>query len=159
MLYSWGFVASTMDTVGWSSNSAYGSEVGSAAIKWIPTGGLYVTGGLTPKNIAHIEGKDSCFMKAFVDKGRVSPLLSTIPLFAVMEEDLGVRGALKCCILEYEKLHEGTKAAPEPEASGTGGSRDTVGCIGTKKVSLGMAAASAVGAAVATALVMTMRKK
>ena len=28
--------------------NAYGCEVGSAAIKWIPTGGLFVTGGLLP---------------------------------------------------------------------------------------------------------------
>jgi glucokinase len=52
---------------------------------------LFVTGGLTPKNIQRIEGKDSEFMKAFHDKGRVSPILDTIPLFAVMVEDLGVR--------------------------------------------------------------------
>jgi glucokinase len=71
--------------------SAYGSEAGSAAIKWIPTGGLFVTGGLTPKNIKHIEGKNSEFMKAYYDKGRVSTILDSIPLFAVMVEDLGVR--------------------------------------------------------------------
>jgi glucokinase len=71
--------------------SAYGSEVGCAAIKWIPTGGLFVTGGLTPKNIKQIEGSDSEFMKAYYDKGRVSKILDNIPLFAVMVEDLGVR--------------------------------------------------------------------
>ncbi len=71
--------------------SAYGSEVGSAALKWIPTGGLYVTGGLTRKNIEHIEGKDSMFMKAYWDKGRASHVLKDIPLFAVIVEDLGVR--------------------------------------------------------------------
>eukprot|EP00545_Synedropsis_sp_CCMP1620_P007303 CAMPEP_0119005716 /NCGR_PEP_ID=MMETSP1176-20130426/1886_1 /TAXON_ID=265551 /ORGANISM="Synedropsis recta cf, Strain CCMP1620" /LENGTH=413 /DNA_ID=CAMNT_0006957557 /DNA_START=53 /DNA_END=1294 /DNA_ORIENTATION=- len=93
--------------------SAYGSEVGSAAVKWIPTGGLFVTGGLTPKNIQHIEGQDSGFMKAFLDKGRVSPVLSTIPLFAVMVEDLGVRGAHKACLMEYERMTKSEpKAAP-----------------------------------------------
>lgn len=55
--------------------------------------------GLTPKNIQHIEGKDSKFMQAYVDKGRVKPLLDTIPLFAVMTEDLGVRGAYKCAMM------------------------------------------------------------
>ena len=39
--------------------TTYGSEVGSTAIKFIPTGGLYVTGGLTPKNIQFI--KPNCF--------------------------------------------------------------------------------------------------
>lgn len=57
---------------------------------------MYVTGGLTPKNIKWIEGQDSCFMKAFHDKGRLKPVLQTIPLFAVMTEDLGVRGAYYC---------------------------------------------------------------
>ena len=78
-----------------SCDSSYGSEVGSVGIKLIPSGGLYVTGGLTPKNIKWIEGKDSCFLKAYLDKGRVSPILDNIPLFAVMVEDLGVRGARK----------------------------------------------------------------
>ena len=45
---------------------AYGCEVGSAAIKWIPMGGIFVTGGLTPKNIHFIEGKDSEFMKCYL---------------------------------------------------------------------------------------------
>lgn len=84
--------------------SAYGSEVGNAAIKFIPTGGLFVTGGLTPKNIKHIEGKNSKFMEAYVDKGRVKPLLDTVPLFAVMTEDLGVRGAYKCAMMDFERI-------------------------------------------------------
>ena len=71
--------------------SAYGSEVGSAALKWIPTGGLYVTGGLTPKNITRIQGENSLFMKAYNDKGRASVVLKKVPLFAVMADDLGVR--------------------------------------------------------------------
>ena len=75
--------------------SAYGSECGNVGIKLIPTGGLYVTGGLTPKNIKWIEGKDSLFIKSFYDKGRVSPLLDNVPLIAVMVEDMGVRGARK----------------------------------------------------------------
>lgn len=82
--------------------SAYGAEVGGAAIKFIPTGGLYVVGGLTPKNIKYIEGDDSPFMKAYRDKGRVSPVLDTIPLFAVKNEDLGLRGARVCAMREYK---------------------------------------------------------
>jgi glucokinase len=86
--------------------SAYGCETGSAAIKWIPTGGLFVTGGLTPKNIKYIEGMHTDFMISYLNKGRVSPLLKRIPLFAVMVEDLGVRGAHKAAVMEYEKFLE-----------------------------------------------------
>lgn len=73
--------------------SAYGCHVGSTALTLVPTGGLFVTGGLTPKNLHHIVPNDSEFRKGYTLKGRVSPLLETIPLFAVLVEDLGVRGA------------------------------------------------------------------
>lgn len=117
-------------------HSAYGSEVGSSSIKFLPTGGnvpflnpgfhletsesltlllliphlhigMFVTGGVTPKNIHFIEGENSCFMTAYKDKGRVTPLLEKIPLFAVMTEDLGVRGALKAALMvscEWQSL-------------------------------------------------------
>mmetsp|Transcript_22867 Transcript_22867/g.64754 ORF Transcript_22867/g.64754 Transcript_22867/m.64754 type:complete len:134 (+) Transcript_22867:1-402(+) len=90
---------------------AYGSEVGSASIKFIPTGGMYVTGGLTPKNIKFIKGENSPFMKAYRDKGRVAPLLNTVPLFAVLVEDLGVRGAHKAAIMAYERHKKGKSPA------------------------------------------------
>jgi glucokinase len=92
--------------------SAYGCEVGSAGVKFIPTGGLYVTGGLTPKNMRFIEGQDSPFMKAYHDKGRVKAILDNVPLFAVLVEDLGVRGALKSAQIEYHKYHHGVGITP-----------------------------------------------
>ena len=82
--------------------SAYGCEAGSAAIKWVPTGGLFVTGGLTPKNIGYIDGQHTDFMISYRSKGRVSPLLERVPIFAVMVEDLGVRGAHKAAMMEYD---------------------------------------------------------
>lgn len=77
---------------------AYGAEVGNCGLKFIPTGGLYVSGGLTPKNIKFIQGEDSPFLKAYKDKGRMSGLLDDIPLFAVLVEDLGLRGARVCAM-------------------------------------------------------------
>ena len=38
-------------------------------------------------------------MEAYLDKGRVRTLLDTVPLFAVLTEDLGVRGAYKCAMM------------------------------------------------------------
>ncbi len=78
--------------------SAYGAEAGNCAVKFIPTGGLYISGGLTPKNIDFIIGEDSPFMKAYYDKGRMSPLVKSIPVFAVLVEDLGMRGARVCAL-------------------------------------------------------------
>ena len=54
---------------------------------------MFVTGGLTPKNIQFIQGDASPFMKAFKDKGRLSSLVQSIPLFAVLDDDLGLYGA------------------------------------------------------------------
>jgi len=99
---------------------AYGCEVGSAAIKWIPIGGLFVTGGLTPKNIQYIEGKDTDFMKSYLNKGRVSPLLDRVPLYAVMVEDLGVRGAHKAAMMEYERLYKASHVHVKTSAVGQG---------------------------------------
>ena len=73
--------------------AAYGSECGVACLKWIPFGGMYVAGGLTPKNINRLTKPNSPFMEAFYDKGRLSPLLKRIPLYAVLVEDIGQRGA------------------------------------------------------------------
>jgi glucokinase len=50
---------------------------------------------LTPKNLRFIEGQETPFMKAYHDKGRVTPILEHVPIFAVMTEDLGIRGAHK----------------------------------------------------------------
>jgi glucokinase len=49
-------------------SKAYGSEAGVAALKWLPYGGLYLTGGLTPKNIALIQDPEGPFMAALLDK-------------------------------------------------------------------------------------------
>ena len=69
--------------------AAYGAEAGNCAVKFIPTGGCYVSGGLTPKNIDFIAGVDSPFMRAYHDKGRLSGLVASIPLLAVLVEDIG----------------------------------------------------------------------
>ena len=73
--------------------TTYGAEVGSVAAKFIPTGGIFLTGGLTPKNLKYIEGSGSPFMKAYLERGRLSNLMKSIPVYAVIPEDLGVRGA------------------------------------------------------------------
>ena len=80
---------------------AYGQEVGSAALKWIPTSGLFVTGGLTPKNLHHLTKANSLFLQSYRYKGRVQPLLDRIPLYAVLVQDLGIRGAHHAALQAY----------------------------------------------------------
>jgi glucokinase len=92
--------------------AAYGSEAGVAGLKWLPRGGLYLTGGLTPKNLALLEGENSAFMKAFRDKGRVSGMLHNIPVFAVMSENLGERGAHRVAFQDFLSQVDRLDAVP-----------------------------------------------
>lgn len=71
---------------------AYGREAGCAMLKYLPRGGFYITGGLAPKNLDYFTQKD-IFLKACFNKGRVSPALRAIPIYLVLTEDLGERGA------------------------------------------------------------------
>lgn len=83
---------------------AYGSEAGVVALKYMPYGGLYITGGVTNKMRDFITGKKllnkkpnsgmSPFMESFLDKGRVTPMLMRVPVFLVRGEDMGERGVM-----------------------------------------------------------------
>lgn len=99
--------------------SAYGAEAGVAALKWLPYGGLYLTGGLTPKNMSLITDPNGPFIKAFRDKGRVSGMLDAIPLYAVKVEDLGERGAHLQAFKELQEVL-GLSNANEAAASSVG---------------------------------------
>lgn len=73
-------------------SECYGSEVGVAALKWLPYGGLYVSGGIAAKNPSWVQS--STFLNAYKDKGRLSPIVESVPVYLVNVEDTGERGAL-----------------------------------------------------------------
>lgn len=73
--------------------------------------GLYITGGLTPRNIDLIRRPGGPFLHAFKDKGRVSFVLDTIPVYAVMIDDVGQRGAHRVAYLDYYD-HTATSSSP-----------------------------------------------
>lgn len=72
--------------------SCYGAFTGTIAITLMPFKGVYLTGGVT-KKLQDWLVRDGSFMKAYRDKGRVSTMLSGIPLYLVRGEDMGQRGA------------------------------------------------------------------
>ena len=71
--------------------SAYGAEAGNLALKVLSVGGLYVGGGIAPRILEKL--KDGAFMKAFTDKGRLSPLLVNIPVRVILETRTALMGA------------------------------------------------------------------
>jgi glucokinase len=71
--------------------SAYGAEAGNLALKVLSVGGLYVGGGIAPRILEKL--KDGTFMKAFVDKGRISQLLVNMPVRVILESRTALMGA------------------------------------------------------------------
>jgi len=71
----------------------YGSEVGNVGLKYLPYGGLYIAGGIAPKNVNFMTDQNSLFMKRLRQKGRLSSIMRDFPVYVVMKEDLGLRGA------------------------------------------------------------------
>jgi glucokinase len=71
--------------------AAYGAEAGNLALKLLPNGGLYLAGGIAAKNLSLMQ--DGTFLKAFLDKGRVSPLLKKVPVHIILNPQVGLVGA------------------------------------------------------------------
>lgn len=94
----------------------YGGEVGNAALKYLPFEGIYIAGGIAPKNIEFIRGAGSKFMERLVGKGRMTSIMSSIPVYVVMQEDLGLRGAH---VVAARIVSEG-KAAQRSVGKGSG---------------------------------------
>jgi len=77
--------------------SLYGAEAGNLALRSLATGGVYVGGGIAPKIIGRLQGP--VFMHAFTAKGRLSPLLETIPVRVIRNERTALLGAGRCALL------------------------------------------------------------
>jgi len=71
--------------------SAYGAESGNLALKLLALGGLYLGGGIAPKILKFLA--NGGLMQAFLDKGRLSPLLETIPVRVILDDTCALLGA------------------------------------------------------------------
>jgi len=69
----------------------YGVEAGNLALKFLPSGGLYIAGGIAPKIIKFLQ--KGIFMDGFTGKGPLSGLLKNIPVYVILNEDIGLIGA------------------------------------------------------------------
>nr|WP_199288715.1 glucokinase [Pseudanabaena mucicola] len=71
---------------------AYAAEVGNFALKLIPNGGLYIAGGIIAKILPLIQ--DGKFLQILQAKGRVSPVLADLPIYIVLNQEVGLIGAM-----------------------------------------------------------------
>jgi glucokinase len=75
----------------------YGAMAGNLALINLSFGGVYVAGGIAPRMIGRLgSGK---FIHNFVRKGRMTPLLESMPVHVVMNPKIGVRGAGRAAYL------------------------------------------------------------
>jgi glucokinase len=78
--------------------SLFGAEAGNLALRGLATGGVYLGGGIAPKIIPLLQSPS--FLLAFTAKGRLSPLLETIPVRVIRNEQTALLGAGRCALLD-----------------------------------------------------------
>src|SRR5262249_29948936 len=74
--------------------AVYGAEASNLALKTMATGGLFLGGGISPKILPKLTGPG--FMRAFVDKGRMRPLVEAMPVYVITNDKAGLLGAARC---------------------------------------------------------------
>ncbi|GAB4113776.1 MAG: glucokinase [Sandaracinaceae bacterium] len=67
-----------------------GAEAGNLALKSIPTGGLFVAGGIAPRIHDVVERR---LLPALLAKGRMRRVLERVPVHLVLDGHVGLRGA------------------------------------------------------------------
>ncbi len=82
--------------------SFYGAEAGNLALKLMATGGVYVGGGIAPQILEKL--KSPTFTEAFLEKGRMRPLLERIPIYVILNDKTALLGAARCAARQFGLL-------------------------------------------------------
>jgi glucokinase len=75
----------------------YAAEAGNLALKFLATGGIYIGGGIAPKILSFL--RKPIFVEAFLDKGRMKPLLEAVPVQVILNENTALRGSARAALL------------------------------------------------------------
>jgi glucokinase len=86
--------------------SVYGAEAGNLALKTMATGGIFLGGGISPKILPKLTGP--LFMRAFLEKGRLRPLLESILVQVITNDKAGLLGAARCAAAKSSNGRAGT---------------------------------------------------
>ena len=71
----------------------YAAEAGNLALKTMATGGLYIGGGIAPKNLERMTS--DTFIGSFRAKGRMRPLLEAMPVRMLLNDRCALFGAAR----------------------------------------------------------------
>ena len=69
---------------------AYGAEAGNLALRAVATAGVFVGGGIAPRILPLVERR---FMAPFLDKSPMAPLLRTMPVHVILNDQAALVGA------------------------------------------------------------------
>ncbi len=72
----------------------YGAEAANLGLKLMARGGIYLAGGIAPKNLELLQSGE--FLHAFLDKGRMRSLLEEMPVRIITYPHVGLSGAARC---------------------------------------------------------------
>lgn len=73
--------------------SVLGAEAGNLALRVLAMGGVYLGGGIAPRILPWLERPP--FLAAFLEKGRLRPLLEDAPVYVVMDDQAALVGAAR----------------------------------------------------------------
>ncbi len=74
----------------------YGAMAGNLALLLKPEGGVFIGGGIAPKILQKL--KDGVFLDAYRDKGRMSRLAASVPVYVILEDKTAMYGAARCAL-------------------------------------------------------------
>jgi glucokinase len=74
----------------------YGREAGNMGLKHMALGGVFLGGGIAPKNLDLL--RRGSFMRGFLDKGRMRALMERMPVKVVLEQRTPLFGAARCLL-------------------------------------------------------------
>ena len=76
----------------------YGAEAGNAALKFMATGGVYIGGGIAPRILPKLQAP--AFREAFLAKGRMRPLLESMPMRIILNDRAALLGAARRAMMD-----------------------------------------------------------
>ncbi len=80
----------------------YGVEAGNHALKIMATGGVYIGGGIAPRILDQL--KEENFLRSFWSKGRMEPLMRSMPVRVILNEHTALYGAAVYADSEIKRI-------------------------------------------------------
>jgi glucokinase len=75
----------------------YGVEAGNTALEFLALGGVFLGGGVAPRNLEKL--RDGSFLRGFLDKGRMRDVVELMPVRVILNQMTALLGAARCAAM------------------------------------------------------------